>query len=54
MIWVLAIASSLISPGIWAEEDEDVAELETFVAEEADSVKLSLVKASFSHSTFLL
>ena len=35
MIWVLAIAGSLAAPGTWAEEDEDVAELETFVAEEA-------------------
>ena len=52
MIWVLAIASSLVSPGIWAEEDEDVAELETFVAEEAVEDDIGIIPTGPIESVF--
>jgi iron complex outermembrane receptor protein len=52
MIWVLAIAGSLIAPGTWAEEDEDVAELETFVAEEAVEDDIGIIPTGPIESIF--
>ncbi len=52
MIWVLAIAGSLVAPGTWAEEDEDVAELETFVAEEAVEDDIGIIPTGPIESVF--
>ena len=52
MIWVLAIAGSLVAPGTWAEEDEDVAELETFVAEEAVEDDIGIIPTGPIESIF--
>ena len=52
MIWVLAIAGSLVAPGVWAEENEDVAELETFVAEEAVEDDIGIIPTGPIESIF--
>ena len=52
MIWSLAIAGSLIAPGVWAEEDEDVAELETFIAEEVIEDDIGIIPTGPLESIF--
>ena len=52
MIWVLAIAGSLVAPGIWAEGDEDVAELETFIAEEVIEDDIGIIPTGPLESIF--
>jgi iron complex outermembrane receptor protein len=50
-IWVLAIAALLAPPGSWAEE-EDVAELETFVAEETVEDDIGIIPTGPIESVF--
>ena len=50
-IWVLAIAALLAPPGSWAEE-EDVAELETFVAEETVEDDIGIIPTGPIESIF--
>lgn len=50
-IWVLPVLSLLIAPGLWAEEEE-VAELETFVAEEAVEDDIGIIPTGPIESIF--
>ena len=50
-IWVLPVLSLLIAPGLWAEEEE-VAELETFVAEEAIEDDIGIIPTGPLESIF--
>ena len=52
MIWALAIAGSLLAPWTWSEEGEDVAELETFVAEEAVEDDIGIIPTGPIESIF--
>ncbi len=51
-LWVLAAFSLLVSPGLWAEEEDDVAELETFVAEEAVEDDIGIIPSGPIESIF--
>ena len=50
-IWALALAALLAPPGSWA-EDEDVAELETFVAEETVEDDIGIIPTGPIESVF--
>ncbi len=50
--WIVAVASFLVASGSWAEEEDDVAELETFVTEETIEDDIGIIPTGPIESVF--
>lgn len=51
-IWILPVLSLLVAPSVWAEEEAEVAELETFVAEETIEDDIGIIPTGPVKSIF--